>query len=83
MGNKNNVFTLVDNKEALKRAEERKKHLDNLQKRIESGDAYMIVCVDKDGYTEFLTDMDLMEANFNLDKVKMNLVLGPEDGDDD
>lgn len=78
-----NVFSLVDNKELEKRAALRKKHFEKLLSRIDAGDNYILICVDKEGYTEFLTDMDLLEANFNIDKVKMNLVLGPEDGDDD
>ena len=77
-----NVFTLVgskeSNKEKVKAANQ--PHLDDLFKKFSEGEEnYLIISVDGEGFTTFLTDLDYVHANYQLDKVKINLLLPPEE----
>ena len=80
-----NVFTLVGNKEQSERAKIKalhQPHLDEMFKQFSDGShSYMVISIDNDGNTSFLTDLDHIYANFQLDKVKINILLPPMDDD--
>ena len=58
-------------------------HLDDMFAKFKAGThSYLIVCVDDDNFTSFLSNMGAYQINFEVDKVKMNILFPMDEGDE-
>lgn len=58
-------------------------HLEDLFSKFKAGThSYLIVCVDENGFTSFLSDMGAYQINFEVDKVKMQVLFPTDEGDE-
>lgn len=58
-------------------------HLEELFAKFKAGThSYLIVCVDEDNFTSFLSDMGAYQINYEVDKVKMNILFPMDEGDE-